>query len=775
MSGLRAIWERFIAHQAVDRVVYFFPIRLFLLHLRDNHVLLFFWVFLGGLITGSFGTGYGVPYLFWDPEYMGKVDFWSFLILGFSFGGFMMAFNISSYILNATKFPFLATLNRPFLKYSLNNFIIPGIFIVAYLYKMTKFQVSNEFFLETNKLKTGTVVFYDVLGFVLGAAMFSAIGHTYFAATTRNVFKLFGLQIENETHLKAKRPMARPIKVFFEKNLSFRRASEAITAHDEWKVSTYLVNPIRVALTRDTTHYDRGMLAKVFDQNHLMATFFVILIFVSFIALGAFREIPQLTIPAGAVIFLACTFLLMLTSALHSRLGVWSTTGLIAAFIAFHQIVGHGYLEYRSKAYGLSYDGVPAPYTIDTISALNTDKGALQRDIAHHQQILGKWRQQLVKKPWDKPKLLLICVTGGGSRSAMWTFRTLQYADEKLNGRLLRHAHMITGASGGMYGATYLREMYLQSLTDKSVNLYDTTLADNIAKDLLNPVATSLALNDIFIRYQTFKDGPNRYTKDRGFALERELNINTGGVLEKRLRDYFKPEVEAQIPIVAMNPIIIDDGRMLIIGSQPLAHLTYAGAEQFGGTPVHGSVEFKRLFSAQGADRLWFSSALRMNSSFPYILPAVTLPSNPEIEVMDAGFYDTYGIIVATRHLYHLREWINANTSGVVILQVRDTDKVVPFRKLKGKSLTSMITDPVGNIYANMFDMQDFDNDQMLTLARQFITGSFDVVDLELDRFSTQSISLSWHLTTKEKMMVRASAYRAKNEAAIARLDSLLR
>lgn len=775
MGRFKALWDSFLSKPKVDRVVYFFPLRLFMLHLRDNHILLFFWVLLGGLATGSFGQGYGVPYLFWDPEYMGQVDFWSFLILGFSFGGFMMAFNISSYILNANKFPFLATLNRPFFKYSLNNFIIPGLFIAAYLYKMTRFQVQSELYLEANKLKTGTEVFWDVLGFVLGAAMFSAIGHTYFAATTRNVFKIFGLQVENETHLKAKRPMARPIKVFFEKNLSFRRASETDINHNDWKVSTYLANPFRLALTRDTTHYDRAMLAKVFDQNHLMATFFVILVFISFIALGAFREIPQLTIPAGAVIFLACTFLLMLSSALHSRLGAWSTTGLIVAFVAFYQIVGHGYLEYRSKAYGLSYDGVAAPYNIDTITTLNTDKGTLQRDIAHHQQILGKWRQQLVKKPWDKPKLLMVCVTGGGSRSAMWTFRTLQYADQKLGGRLMKHTHMITGASGGMYGAAYLREIYLRSLTDRSVNFYDTTLADNIAKDLLNPVATSLALNDIFIRYQTFKDGPDRYTKDRGFALERELNLNTGGAIEKRLRDYFKPEAEAQIPIMAMNPIIIDDGRMLIIGSQPLAHLTYNGPELFGGTPVQGSVEFRRLFSAQGADRLWFSTALRMNSSFPYILPSVTLPSNPEIEVMDAGFYDTYGIIVATRHLYHLRDWINANTSGVVILQVRDTDKVVPVRKTEGKSLTSMMTDPVGNIYANMFDMQDFDNDQMLAQTRQFIKGTFDVVDMELDRFSKDNISLSFHLTTKEKMMVRASAYRAKNEAAIARLDSLLR
>ncbi|TNF32096.1 MAG: patatin-like phospholipase family protein, partial [Bacteroidetes bacterium] len=140
----------------MQRTLYFFPLRLLVLHLKKNYILLIFWVVLGAFASGSVGGGYGVPYLFWDPEYMGRVDFWSFLILGFSFGGFLMAFHLSSYIQNAYRFPFLATVNKPFFKYSLNNSIIPGIFLAVYITKIIEFQYSNELFLIGNNLKANT-------------------------------------------------------------------------------------------------------------------------------------------------------------------------------------------------------------------------------------------------------------------------------------------------------------------------------------------------------------------------------------------------------------------------------------------------------------------------------------------------------------------------------------------------------------------------------------------------------------------------------------------
>src|SRR6185436_20385349 len=122
-----------VSSRAFKRFFYSFPIQLFIVLLKKNHLLLLYWIIMFGWITGSISNTFGIPYLFLDPEYMGYVGFSSFFIMGFASGCFIMVFNISSYIVNGFRFPFIATLARPFLKFSLNNFIIPVLFVVVYL------------------------------------------------------------------------------------------------------------------------------------------------------------------------------------------------------------------------------------------------------------------------------------------------------------------------------------------------------------------------------------------------------------------------------------------------------------------------------------------------------------------------------------------------------------------------------------------------------------------------------------------------------------------
>jgi hypothetical protein len=44
----------------------------------------------------------------------------------------------------------------------------------------------------------------------------------------------------------------------------------------------------------------------------------------------------------------------------------------------------------------------------------------------------------------------------------------------------------MTGASGGMLGATYYRELYRMKQAGDSLNIYDKQYVENISKDLLN-------------------------------------------------------------------------------------------------------------------------------------------------------------------------------------------------------------------------------------------------------------------------------------------------
>ena len=56
-----------------------------------------------------------------------------------------------------------------------------------------------------------------------------------------------------------------------------------------------------------------------------------------------------------------------------------------------------------------------------------------------------------------------------------------------------------------------------------------------------------------------------------------------------------------------------------------------------------------------------------MSASFPYITPNVNLPSEPSLEIMDAGLADNFGVSDAVLFLYNFKDWISENTSGVIV------------------------------------------------------------------------------------------------------------
>lgn len=768
MSVLNKIWN----HQIVQRTLYFFPFRLVVLHLKKNYILLFFWVILAMFVSGYIGMGYGVPYLFWDPEYMGHVDFWSFMILGFSFGGFLMAFHISSYIQNAYRFPFLATVNKPFFKYSLNNSIIPGLFLFLYIYKILEFQYNQELFLVGSDLVVTSTLAWDIAGFVLGILLFMIPGHTYFLALSRNIFKVFGISADDVK--KKKKKSSKPIQVLLKKNLEWRNVNAPRENDYEWKVVTYMINWFKVGLTRDSGHYERSMVQKVFQQNHMIAAVFEMVIISAFLILGIYRETPELNIPAGAIIFLTSTMLLMVTSAIHTALRGWSTIFLIVMVIITHLLVQNDVLLYESRAFGLNYDDKNAVYHLDSLTEAQQDFARYEQDVNHHHEILKNWKLRNIERRWQKPKLVIVCVTGGGVRSALWSYKAMQVADSITNGELMKHTHLMTGASGGMFGLAYRRELCYRAQTDTTIDLNSDVYVERMGMDVLNPIATSLAVNDWFIRFQKFRDGTYIYSKDRGYALETQFNKNTLGIVDKRLGDYALPERAGRIPIMLFSPSIINDGRSLYISSQPIAHLTFNHPNLMKGQTLQSGVEFRRLFKNQDADNVWFTSVLRMNATFPYISPPVTLPSAPAIEVMDAGFRDNYGASLALKHLYAIRKWVEKNTSGVVILQIRDSKKIEPIQETPPRSLFNHIANPLGHIYDNLFIMQDYINDDFTVYAQDWLNTNLEVVDLELTRPEVEDISLSWHLTTKEKSIIEKSAYSENNQKAIQRLKVLL-
>jgi hypothetical protein len=758
--------------QQLRRLLFFFPVQLLVLHLKKNHVLLLCWAVLFAYITGQMGMKYGVPYLFLYPEYFGESTFWSFGLLGFSVGGFFTAFNLYSYTTHAYRFPFIATIARPYQKFTLNNALLPLLFTVAYLVASARLQ-------HTKELVPAADIALNLLGFLCGIAVFTTISLLYFTRTNTDLHKLLGPGLE---HHGPPQPMEDivPMHSNNAQRQQLRKATRWLRREQrtrKWKVELYLTSPFRLALARSSAHYDKALLRSVLWQNHINGSIFSVVLVVSFIAMGAFSDLPLFAIPAGASFFLLFTMLLMLMSAIHSWLKGWTFTAVLGVVLALHllSLRTESFL-YDAQAYGLDYTGPQATYDRRTIAALARDTTAAEADRRAHRSVLDAWAEHNRQLPStnERPKLVVINTSGGGSRAMMWTFRCLQVADSLLDGSLMQRSVLMTGSSGGLIGAVYFRQVALAQDTSARYDVRDARHLAAMGADILNPLGFSFVSNDMFLRYRRVHDGGRSYTLDRGYAFEQRLNELTDGLLDIRFSDMATAERSGRAPMLVISPAILNDGRRLVMAAQPAAYLTNihaGGSVRVDGQPE--AIEYGRLFAAQDARHIKLTSALRMNASFPYITPVVTLPSEPKMRVMDAGVRDNYGYRTTFQFLQAHREWIAANTSGVVILQMRDKQRELDVKPING-SLIARLVDPVSSVYGNLVRAQDQDYDLMVKQSAAWATFPIDLIDLSLRHDDNDEISLSWHLTAVEKAQVLGTIEQPANQAALTRLRDLV-
>jgi hypothetical protein len=375
--------------------------------------------------------------------------------------------------------------------------------------------------------------------------------------------------------------------------------------------------------------------------------------------------------------------------------------------------------------------------------------------------------------------------------------RVLQTADSLSEGKLMRNTMLMTGASGGMVGAAYFRELILRKELGENINPYDSIYLDRISRDNLNPIIFSLLVNDLFIKYQYFNYGGKHYLKDRGYAFEQQLNFNTENFLDKPLSAYRDPERESLIPMILVAPNITNDGRKLFISPQPVSYMNTGGfkSQEIQQEKIKG-IDFQRYFKDHGAGNLRFLSALRMSATFPYVTPNISLPSEPAMETMDSGISDNFGVEDATRFLYVFREWIAENTSGVIFLCIRDSEKDTPIEKNISLTLFQKFFTPIRNIYKNWTYIQDIKNDNLIEFAKTWHPGNIHRINLQyiprtifneeeppqneaqenkqLEKEEIERASLNWHLTTREKKNILDNIFLDINQEALIELQVLL-
>ena len=280
---------------------------------------------------------------------------------------------------------------------------------------------------------------------------------------------------------------------------------------------------------------------------------------------------------------------------------------------------------------------------------------------------------------------------------------------------------------------------------------------------------------DLFAPAQKFSIGPYEYLKDRGYAFEEKLNVNTGGIMNKQLRDYVADEKAANIPMIIFNSVITLDGRKLMIGTQPLSFMMKPPAFSTDKSYGPDAVDFTSLFARQNPGNIRLLTALRMNATFPYVLPNVWLPTNPVIDVMDAGIKDNFGQETSFRFIDHFRDWLINNTSRIIILQIRDRGIDYGQHTIENISMVDMITRPATILEHSWHNFQDFNQSNEYNYLKNSLGDQLHRLTFTyVPSIEEQAAALNFHLTASEKRDVINSFHSTENQKVLVSLMSLI-
>jgi len=739
--------------QYLKATYYSFPIQLVLLHFKKFQVLLLFWVILFSTINGGFMRSFGADALFLAPEYLNNVNALSSGIVGVAMGVFIMSWNITTFILFSRHFRFLATTTKPFLKYCINNTILPLLLLVFYMIKAIRFDASKE-------LMNSGDIFLLILGFLIGLTLIIAVSLLYFFGADKSIIRRMTPAVSNPQLFKSQ----------------FRHEEVKLTESRIIKVKWYLNGPFSVKKVRDVAHYSRAFVESIFSRHHFAAILSIFVAFIFLVLIGFFMDNPLFQLPAAASILVFFAILISVSGAFSYFLQSWSIPFLVVLFFILNLLYQYDVIDPTNKAYGLNYTNRDQRPKYDRGSLLQfCSAERVERDKKNMLEILEKWKK---KQQEEKPILFIINTSGGGNRSAAFTMNVMQELDRISGGKLMQKTFLITGASGGMIGATYFRELARDKANgDTAINLQDRKYTDAISGDLLNPLFSSFVARDLASPAQKFKVGDYEYIKDRGYAFEQKLSANTHGVLNKQLRDIARDEKNANVPLVLFNSVITRDSRTMIISTQPISFLMrpeYDSSRLSHMDP--DAIDFCGYFSKQNPMNLRLLTALRMNATFPYVLPNVWLPTQPVIDVMDAGFRDNFGEQTAVRFLNVFKDWIRKNTGGVVLIQIRDRKTGGWENPYESTDITEIITKPLLLLQYNWYKMQEYNQDDLLSLTEDVMGPSFFKLTIQYSpRNPEVGAALNFHLTRQEKLDIANEVRSPANRRIFKKAEELMR
>jgi hypothetical protein len=248
---------------------------------------------------------------------------------------------------------------------------------------------------------------------------------------------------------------------------------------------------------------------------------------------------------------------------------------------------------------------------------------------------------------------------------------------------------------------------------------------------------------------------------------ERALEVGLGSLRDK--------EARGELPSLVFSPMIVEDGRRLIISNLDLSTITTNQVRWLGRSTL--DTASLSAFSAEHLlpgvlERIPLSTAARLSASFPYVSPASALPTEPSRRVVDAGYYDNYGLSLACEWLRECltreRAWLDGSVSRVLLIQIRDnvsqlsvdgeaTGDRPPERRsiARGSGAAARgfewLTSPISGVLSARESVMLFRNDAALEAATQLFDREKGEGFLTTTIFEFKGeASLSWYLTRIE-------------------------
>ena len=437
------------------------------------------------------------------------------------------------------------------------------------------------------------------------------------------------------------------------------------------------------------------------ERKHMyvMALYGVIILLTLHLALLILSELgvfhlaaPAICVAAGwaMLLYAGVTFLLR-------RLDRLVVIGVVIAFfllmlgpwLAQHRRYGFWDLETAGRnLYPIreSHVGDSSPATV------NRREGELifRDPTASGKYLPAEWNNG--SAPDENQPLVIICASGGGITAEVWAIQVLD-ALNKLDG-FTDHIRIVTGASGGMVGASAWVAQQSDRWDNHLSQLSPSKLTDRCQRDQLSPAALRWALCDVTVfglaqRFPLFRHSDRgnalestwvgRRSKDRDgkvrFTIPSDREKPAPSLILPELRvtlgDLAAEERRGTCPSLIYAPMIAEDGRQFLVSNLDLSRLKTVSAHSKRNfkfkDQIHVAVEAGEILGIDTVARQPISSWARMNATFPFVSPAGTLDVAPKnspakravrrkqknlvLHLVDAAYADNYGTSTAVNWL----------------------------------------------------------------------------------------------------------------------------